>query len=51
MLLVKTFSSAEPDPEHEVGAGDYDYIVRVNSPTEDVIALGGKTTTDMRINW
>ena len=51
MLLVKTFSSAELDPEHEVGAGDYDYIVRVNSPTEDVIALGGKTTTDMRINW
>ena len=49
--LVKTFASAEPDPEHDVGAGDYDYIVRVSSPTESLIALGGKATTDTRIHW
>ena len=49
--LVKTYAAAEPDPEQDVGAGDYDYIVRVSSPTESVIALGGKTTTDTRIHW
>ena len=49
--LVKTFASAEPDPEHDVGAGDYDYIVRVSSPTASVIALGGKATSDTTINW
>ena len=49
--LVKTYASAEPDPEQDVGAGDYDYIVRVSSPTESVIALGGKATTDTRIHW
>jgi len=49
--LVKMFASAEPDPEHDVGAGDYDYIVRVSSPTASVIALGGKATSDTTINW
>ena len=49
--LVKTFATAEPDPEHDVGAGDYDYIVRISSPTENVIALGGKATSDIKINW
>jgi len=49
--LVKTFASAEPDPGHDVGAGDYDYIVRVSSPTASVIALGGKATSDTTINW
>ena len=51
VLLVKTFASAEPDPDGEVGAGDFDYVVRVSSPTEAVIALGGKATSDTTINW
>ena len=51
--LVKTLASAEPDPEDDlgVGVGDYDYIVRVSSPTDSVIALGGKATSHTRINW
>ena len=51
VMLVKTLASTEPDPDDEIGAGDYDYIVRVSSPTESVIALGGKATTDTSINW
>ena len=51
VVLVKTFASTEPDPDDEVGAGDYDYIVRVSSPTEAVIAQGGKATSDTKINW
>ena len=51
--LVKTLASGEPDPEDDfgVGVGDYDYIVRVSSPTDSVIALGGKATSHTRINW
>jgi len=51
VLLVKTFSSAEPDPDDEVGAGGYDYVVRVSSPAESPIASGGKKTSDTSINW
>ena len=51
VVLVKTFASTEPDPDDEVGAGEYDYIVRVSSPTENVIALGGKATSSTEINW
>ena len=51
LVLVKAFSSVEPDPDHEIGAGDYDYIVKVSSPTDTVIALGGKATTDTTLTW
>ncbi|MDP6581699.1 MAG: hypothetical protein QF681_13680 [Vicinamibacterales bacterium] len=51
LLLVKTIASAEPDPDDGVGAGDFDYIVRVGTPTETVLAEGGKATSDTRINW
>lgn len=51
IMLVKTLASAEPDPDHDVGTGNYDYIVRVSSPTEHVIALGGKATSRTSINW
>ena len=51
VMLVKALASTEPDPDGEIGAGDYDYIVRISSPTERVIAVGGKATTDTRINW
>ena len=51
VMLVKTLASTKPDPDGEIGAGDYDYIVRVSSPTERVIALGGKATTDTAIQW
>ena len=51
VLLVKTLAVEEPDPDDEVGAGNFDYIVRVNSPTEIVIALGGKATSDTRVSW
>ncbi len=51
LLLVKTIASAEPDPDDGVGAGDFDYIVRVGTPTETVLAVGGKATSDTRINW
>ena len=51
VVLVKTFASTEPDPNDDVGTGDYDYIVRVSSPTEAVIALGGKATSHTKINW
>jgi hypothetical protein len=54
VMLVKTLSSAGPAPPHlndEIGVGDYDYIVRVSSPTESVIALGGKATSDTTISW
>ena len=54
--LVKTLSSTEPTPKRspeddQIGAGDYDYIVRISTPTETVIALGGKATTHTKINW
>ena len=54
--LVKTLSSTEPTPtppleDDQIGAGDYDYIVRISTPTETVIALGGKATTHTKINW
>ena len=51
VVLVKTLASTEPDPNDEVGAGDYDYIVRISSPTEAVIAQGGKATSHTKINW
>ena len=54
VMLVKTLASTEPNPPNldaEIGAGNYDYIVRVSSPTRTVIALGGKATTHTRINW
>ncbi len=51
VVLVKTFASTEPDPERDVGTGNYDYIVRISSPTEHVIALGGKATSHTTINW
>ena len=49
--LVQGFASEESVPDHEIGTGDYDYIVRVSSPTEAVIAKGGKATSHTRINW
>jgi hypothetical protein len=51
VLLVKTFASAEPDPDDDIGTGDFDYIVRVTSPVDTEIALGAKTTSESRLNW
>ena len=51
LTQVKRLASTEPDPDSQIGAGDYDYIVRVSSPTETVIALGGKATSHTTISW
>ena len=51
LVLVKAFSAVEPDPDDKIGAGEYDYIVKVSSPTDTVIALGAKATTDTTLTW
>ena len=51
MMLVKTLALTETAPDDEIGVGDYDYIVRVSSPTDSVIARGGKATADTKIHW
>lgn len=35
----------------EPGPGVFDYVVSVRSPTDDVIARGGKATTERRVRW
>lgn len=50
-VLVKAFSSTEPEPDDEIGAGDFDYLVRVSSPAETAIAFGGKVAAGATFNW
>ena len=49
--LVKTNSQHELDPERLLGAGVFDYIVRVVTPSNKVLAEGGKTTTAEQLPW
>ncbi|MBM42454.1 MAG: hypothetical protein CL483_11085 [Acidobacteria bacterium] len=49
--LVKTNSLHELDPERLLGAGVFDYIVRVVTPSNKVLAEGGKNTTDEQLTW
>ena len=49
--LVKTLATSEPDPEGDIGPGDYDYIVSIHSPAHAMIARGGKATADTQIHW
>ena len=51
VMLIKTLALTETAPDDEIGAGDYDYIVQVSSPTDSVIARGGKATADTKIHW
>lgn len=51
VMLVKTLALTETAPDDEIGVGDYDYIVQVSSPTDSVIARGGKATADTKIHW
>ena len=51
VMLVKTLALTETAPDDEIGVGDYDYIVQVSSPTDSVIARGGKTTANTKIHW
>ena len=50
-MLVKTLALTETAPDDEIGVGDYDYIVQVSSPSDSVIARGGKATADTKIHW
>ena len=51
VMLVKTLALTETAPDDEIGVGDYDYIVQVSSPSDSVIARGGKATADTKIHW
>jgi hypothetical protein len=51
VLVVKTLALVEPEPGEEIGAGEFDYVVDVSTPTETVIATGGKATSATSINW
>ena len=51
VMQVKTLALTETAPDDEIGVGDYDYIVQVSSPTDSVIARGGKATADTKIHW
>lgn len=51
VLLVKTSASTESNPCQNVGTGNYDYILRIGSPTENSIAVGIKATSDAQIKW
>ena len=44
-------ATAGPDGDAEPGPGAFDYVVSVRSPTDDVIARGGKATTERRVRW
>ena len=48
--LVKTFGPEEA-PSGEVGAGIYDYLIGVYTPSEKRIALGAKVSFATRITW
>ena len=49
--LVKTNSQPEVDPARLLGAGVFDYIVRGVTPSNTVLAEGGKNTTDEQLTW
>ena len=49
--LVKTAAPAEPNPSDEIGAGEFDYIIHISSPTDELIARGRKTTVETQLRW
>ena len=49
--LVKTAAPAEPNPSDEIGAGEFDYIIHISSPTDGLIARGRKTTVETQLRW
>ena len=51
LWLVKATARDEPAPELTPGTGTFDYVVRVSSPSDTVVAQGGKTTTETAITW
>ena len=51
LWLVKATSAVEQEPDLLPGAGNFDYVVRVSSESNTVLAQGGKTTTQTNITW
>ena len=49
--LVKTAAMVEPNPNTEIGTGEFDYIVHISSPDTRLIAQGRKTTIDTQLQW
>ncbi len=49
--LVKANSTHETNPELLLGPGTFDYIVRVTTDGDTVLAEGGKTTTADTLTW
>lgn len=48
--LVKTFGPEE-SPDKEIGAGIYNYLIGIYTPTEKTIAQGAKARFATRISW
>ena len=49
--LVKTIAATEPTPGDDLGPGDFDYVVRISTPTNALLARGGKSTSARAMNW
>ncbi len=49
--LVKTLAPGEPVPGVEIGAGVFDYIVQVTTPSDVLIAQGGKASEHRTLQW
>jgi len=49
--LIKTAALVEPNPNTEIGAGEFDYIIHISSPDTKLIAQGRKTTIDTQLQW
>ena len=49
--LVKTIAATEPTPGDDLGPGDFDYVVHISTPTNALVARGGKSTSARAMNW
>jgi hypothetical protein len=49
--LVKTMAASEPAPGDDLGTGAFDYVVHIRTPSNGLLARGGKSTADRTIHW
>jgi len=49
--LVKTMAATEPTPGDDLGTGAFDYVVHIRTPSNGLLARGGKSTADRTIHW
>jgi hypothetical protein len=44
-------AATEPTPGDDLGTGAFDYVVHIRTPSNGLLARGGKSTADRTIHW